>query len=297
MTTAPTISIIMPSLNQGPFIREAIESILGQSYPHKELIVIDGGSTDATLDILSEFQGKLAYWTSEPDAGQAEAIAKGLRRSRGDIVNWINSDDVLIDGALTRIAEAFGDADAVAAPVIDFTMDGQEKLRSSRGLSARGLIEMHRSTRFQQPGIWLRRTTLQAHLDEWLPADLRYAFDLALYINYFHWHPRIVYLQDPIARFRLHAGSKSVKEKSKFESDYMAVIERISSDPDFSCYLPSCRRRIKQLKFRIKLRELEERDTAASLSSLASLIWLHPASFLRGRNIMRVLKLCQLDIS
>jgi glycosyltransferase involved in cell wall biosynthesis len=294
MPAPPMISIVMPSLNQGPFIREAIESILSQSHTRKELIVIDGGSTDATLDILREFEGKLAYWSSEPDGGQAEAIVKGMRRARGDIVNWINSDDLLIDGALARIAEAFADADAVAAPVIDFAPDGRETLRASRGLSARGLIDMHRGTRYQQPGIWLRRAALQPHLEEWLPADHRYAFDFALYVNYFHRHPHVVYLQDPVARFRLHADSKTVKEKSNFESDYVTVIERLVRDPDFKSLLPSCRQRLNKLSFRIRLRELEETGTAASLRSLTALVRLHPASILKGQNFVRLLKLRQL---
>lgn len=102
----PKISIITPSLNQSRFIKKTIDSVLSQSYPNLEYIIIDGGSTDGTLEIIDKYRNKLK-WISKRDRGQSDAINKGLRMSKGEIVCYLNSDDVLEDDALLKIAEFF----------------------------------------------------------------------------------------------------------------------------------------------------------------------------------------------
>jgi hypothetical protein len=96
----PLVSIITPSFNQGRFIRQTIESVLGQDYPRIEYIVVDGGSTDDTVDILRGYDGRLT-WSSARDGGQADAINQGFRRARGEIVAWLNSDDTYLPGAVS----------------------------------------------------------------------------------------------------------------------------------------------------------------------------------------------------
>lgn len=106
-SSLPKISVVVPSLNQGHFIEETITSVLGQNYPNLELLVIDGGSTDHTIDILRRYEASLHYWVTERDSGQAEAINKGFRRATGDILCWLNSDDVFLPCALTKAVNAF----------------------------------------------------------------------------------------------------------------------------------------------------------------------------------------------
>jgi glycosyltransferase involved in cell wall biosynthesis len=106
MTTLPRISIITPSYNQGEFIRETIKSVLGQGYPDLEYIIIDGGSTDSTLSILKEYGNRLD-WISEEDRGQSHAINKGMQKATGEIIGFLNSDDVYEPGALMRVGHFF----------------------------------------------------------------------------------------------------------------------------------------------------------------------------------------------
>ncbi|MGB5971795.1 MAG: glycosyltransferase, partial [Nodosilinea sp.] len=102
----PRVSIVTPSYNQGQFLEETIRSVLLQRYPNLEYIVIDGGSTDNSAEIIEKYQSCITYWVSEKDNGQAHAINKGLKISTGSILGWINSDDLYVKGTLRKIAQA-----------------------------------------------------------------------------------------------------------------------------------------------------------------------------------------------
>jgi len=103
----PRISIVTPSFNQVRFLERTIKSVLDQGYPNLELIIIDGGSKDGSVDIIKQYQNNISYWVSEPDKGQADAINKGFRIATGELVSWQNSDDIYLPGALRRVAHEY----------------------------------------------------------------------------------------------------------------------------------------------------------------------------------------------
>ncbi len=127
----PRISIVTPSYNQGQFIEETIRSVLLQSYPALEYIIIDGGSTDNTVEIIEKYSDRLTYWVSEPDRGQSQAINKGFSHATGDIFGWLNSDDFLLPGALGHVARSFNaGCDAVSGNCYYVDELGQRLRRS-----------------------------------------------------------------------------------------------------------------------------------------------------------------------
>jgi len=105
--SAPKISIVTPSLNQGDYLENTIKSILDQNYPNLEYVVIDGGSTDNSVGIIKKYAKRLAYWVSEPDRGQSHAMNKGFAHTSGEIMTWLNSDDILMPGTLNLAANIF----------------------------------------------------------------------------------------------------------------------------------------------------------------------------------------------
>lgn len=220
----PRVSVVTPSFNQGQFLEETIRSVLLQNYPNLEYIIIDGGSTDNSVEILKKYEPWLSYWVSERDRGQSHAINKGLERCSGEIFNWINSDDLLLPDALAQIARAFGGCDAVGGGVINFG-ENEEHLVINTNLTPANLICNGSDVVFHQPGLWLRPQLIKqcGGIDE----RLHFTFDWDLIIRYFSLFPKVVYLNAPLARFRFHDSSKTVSSQEKFTNDRIGVLNKL----------------------------------------------------------------------
>lgn len=143
----PRITIVTPSFNQANYLPETIESILNQNYPNLEYIIIDGASTDGSVDIIKKYESRLSNWVSEKDKGQSDAIMKGFAKSGGELFAWVNSDDILLPGCLQRIAEQYvlsGYPDILTGNVIYIDKEGKitryvRLPRQSRFLFFRGV--------------------------------------------------------------------------------------------------------------------------------------------------------------
>lgn len=205
----PKISIITPSLNQGRFIERAIQSVLGQNYPNLEYIVIDGGSTDETLTILTRYQAHLR-WVSEADDGQAHAINKGFRAASGEILGWLNADDELLPGTLHTVTTYFrhhpeamlvyGDAEA-----IDEAGQGYGRRGNVRASTFNELVQL--GDFIVQPATFWRVQVVEelGGLDEALIYCLDYEYWLRIASKY-----ALHYLPTMLARERLHPQAKSI---------------------------------------------------------------------------------------
>lgn len=175
------ISIVIPSFNQGRYIEEAIRSVLLQGYPNLELTIMDGGSTDQSVEIIQKYETWLTGWISESDGGQSDAINKGFDRSTGEIIHWLCSDDLLMPGALWNVAEAFArepECDVVVGHCLCAYEDTPEKNTVLRS-SVESIQAMPYLFGVWQPSCFFRRAAVKR--EQVLRRELHYCMDRELW--------------------------------------------------------------------------------------------------------------------
>jgi len=221
----PRVSIVTPSYNQAQFIEETIRSVLLQGYPDLEYIIIDGGSTDGSVEIIRKYEPWLAYWVSEPDRGQSHAINKGFARATGEICAWLNSDDVYVPGAVSKAAYflsqypecalVYGDCDCI---------DQQSNCLSRMRAMPFDLQQQLLGNLIPQPTAFLRAAMLQSlgALDE----SLHYVMDYELWLRIGSQWP-VAHMPDTVlARFRLSGANKTVANPERFGQEMLLVFDR-----------------------------------------------------------------------
>ncbi|RXK57447.1 glycosyltransferase [Lacibacter luteus] len=270
----PKISIVTASYNQGHFIEETIQSVLNQNYPNLEYIIIDGGSTDHTVEVIKKYQQHLTYWVSEKDKGQANAINKGLQLCTGEIFNWLNSDDYLEPEALHKIATAFADeaVQMVAGKVRNFSTT-EEEIIPNQNLNAKGLMCWEPGVKFVQPGVWMRRELIaqSGGIDE----QFHYAFDWDLYIRYLYRFPQVKELDELLVHFRLHENSKTQSLSDRFTIEERKIIEKIFQLPAFKNLHAVCDYKIQKTKWTAFLSELSKTDQTFLKKAVTAINKLH----------------------
>ena len=219
------VSIITPSFNQGQFLEASIRSVLEQDYPNLEYIVVDGGSKDDSIEIIKKYQDRLAWWVSEKDKGHADALNKGFARASGDILAWLNSDDIYFPNAVSeavsvltqnpKVGMVYGDADLIddsGATVGQFA----SKQTGYRQM-LRGSVHIPQATTFFRAALWRQVGPLDL--------SLFFSFDYDLWVK-FARESEILYVPQKWARFRIHGAGKTIVNDDRCYPDMLRVLER-----------------------------------------------------------------------
>lgn len=223
----PRISIVTPSYNQASFLEETIQSVLDQAYGDLEYFIIDGGSTDGSVDIIRKYEAHLTHWVSEPDRGQYDALRKGFSEATGDLLGWINSDDAYLPEALWRAGRAYAEHPdtCIAGPVIDVDMrSGKETLMPQYGVTFENMVRFWElKYGWHQPGFFFPRSAYEqvGGMDH----SLDYAMDYDLACRLLQ-RCEVTYLPEPVAKFRLHEASKTCTQAREMLMEVSSVSRR-----------------------------------------------------------------------
>jgi len=240
--TPPTISVVVPSFNQASYLPQALDSILLQDYPRLELIVIDGGSTDGSVEILRSYSGRLTRWISEPDRGQTDAINRGFAMARGEIVAWLNSDDLYLAGSLRSAAEALQRNPELGMVYGDGVLvDSTGKVLDHHPYRTLSALDLLCFDVILQPTAFMRRHALQAvgGLDE----SYNLIMDHDLWVRLASRFP-IEHVAEEWAVERTHPEAKTVALAAGFVHEAERLIRRAQEDAILSPLVMRHQRRI-----------------------------------------------------
>lgn len=225
----PKITVITPSFNQGHFLRQTILSVLEQEYTNLEYMIFDGGSSDNSVEIIKEYEGKLKFWVSEKDKGQSHAINKGITRATGDIIGWLNSDDYLEKGALMSIAKNFNqpDVNCVIGKIAYFNNSGH--LWNSNQVVYKPAEKTLGAGVVPQPAMYFAKSCYDkvGLLNE----RLHFCFDSEWYMRYLMHYgiEGIKEIADLLVHFRFHEHSKSMNNSYQFRQERNSIFFDIAN--------------------------------------------------------------------
>lgn len=225
----PRITIITPSYQQAPYLEECIRSLHDQGYPDLEHIIVDGGSTDGSREIIERYADKLAWWCCEKDKGQSDAINKGLARATGQVFGWLNSDDLLLPGSLHAVGEAFAehpDMTVLTGVRIERAADGTERALAQDDPGDTDGYYIH--PRINQQSTFMRMDLVKA-----LPGveeKLHYVMDYELWLQLMFRHGTTDVWVDPrpLSVFRLHPVSKTSTVHHRFLDEIASMLHGLA---------------------------------------------------------------------
>jgi len=220
----PKFGICMPTLEQGQYIEESICSVLDQEYPHLDLVIMDGGSKDNTIQVIKKYEKHLAFWRSGKDAGQSAAINEGLSHTTADIYCWLNSDDILLKGSLFQVAEAWQQGHSFIAGLSAFRNASGESIIwnvTNVPRNAREILEYPLDVYLPQPSVFFASKLW--HEIGGLNPSLHYSMDTDLWIRMARAQ-QLHIIQEQLSWMRLHQDSKTVKSTSMLYREYRKIL-------------------------------------------------------------------------
>lgn len=227
MINNPLVTIVTPSFNQGQFVEETILSVLNQTYPNIEYIFVDGGSTDQTMEIVEKYRDRINVVIHEKDKGQADAINKGFRLAKGELVGWINSDDILYPDCVEKIVELsnINPGGAIYYHSFNNIIDSDGNIQSTyqHVIPNRNHLLKINYNVIQQGSFYLREIVERVN---YLDINNFYCMDLDLWLNLLK-HGSIFHTNDkPHTAFRIYSGTKTDTGKEKFLKNIHTVLRK-----------------------------------------------------------------------
>ncbi len=278
------VSIITPSFNQASYLEQTIRSVLDQDYADIEYVVIDGGSTDGSVEIIKKYASRLAYWASGKDSGQAEAINKGMAHARGEIVAWINSDDYYLPGTISAAVKVFNEnPDLVLIYADMLAVDEHSQIFNAFHYRQLALEDLLSFQIIGQPAVFMRRTAFEN--TGGLDTTYHYLLDHHLWIR-IAAQGRILHVPKTWAAARYHVEAKNRAQAAAFGREAFRILDWAKTDAHLALILSPILRRATASAHRVNARYLLDGGrSAASLAAWTRALFIHPPTALARLNL------------
>ena len=278
------VSIITPSYNQASYLEETILSVLNQDYPRIEYVVVDGASTDGSVEIIKKYESRFAWWVSEKDRGQADAINKGIARATGDIVAWLNSDDYYLQGAVSAAVKVFEEhPDVVLVYGNMLAVDEDGRTFNTLNYKQLTIEDLLCFQIIGQPAVFMRRFVLQK--TNGLDSTFHFLLDHLLWIQIAQ-HGNILHVNQTWSAARYHAEAKNRAKAAEFGREAFRILETVARDFHLALILAKVTRRAHASAHRVDSRYLlDGGQPGKALSAWMYALFIHPPTALARMNI------------
>jgi glycosyltransferase involved in cell wall biosynthesis len=279
------VSIITPSFNQAAYLEQTLRSVLEQDYSHIEYIVVDGASTDNSVEIIKKYESKLAYWVSEKDTGQADAINKGFARATGEIIAWLNSDDYYLAGTVSAAVKIFEEHPEVLLVYGNMlAVDEHGKTFNTLNYKQLTLEDLLCFQIIGQPAVFMRRAALQ--ITSGLDPAFHFLLDHHLWIRLAQ-QGKILHVPQTWAAARYHAEAKNRAKAAEFGREAFRILDAAAQDENLAPSLAKVNRRAHASAHRVDARYLlDGGKPAAAISAWMRAFFIHPPTALARLNIL-----------
>jgi GT2 family glycosyltransferase len=279
------VSIVTPSYNQAAYLEQTIRSVLDQDHPEFEYLIVDGGSTDGSVEIIKGYSPQLAWWASEKDSGQAEAINKGMRRARGEIVAWLNSDDMYLPGAVAAAVHTFDEHPQAVMVYGDMrAVDGENRTMNLLRYRQLSLEDLLCFQIIGQPAVFMRKPAFEAAGG--LNPSFHFMLDHQLWIKLAR-QGEIVHVGQLWAAARYHPQAKNRAQATGFAREALSVLAWEQSEPSLAAAFQPVARRARASAQRVNARYLLDDGQAwPALKAWGRALQIHPPTALARLNLL-----------